>query len=72
MKLTLKRIGIDAYRENIAFLDHDELKRFSVGLHPMDRVEVSANDGKVLAVLNVAEGTIVPAGSIGLSDSAFR
>lgn len=71
MKLTLKRIGIDAYRENIAFLDHDELKKFSVGLHPMDRVEVSANDGKVLAVLNVAEGTIVPSGSIGLSDSAF-
>ena len=71
MKLTLKRIGIDAYRENIAFLDHDELKRFSVGLHPMDRVEVSADDRKVLAVLNVAEGTIVPSGSIGLSNSAF-
>jgi thymidine phosphorylase len=71
MKLTLKRIGIDAYRENIAFLDHDELKKFSVGLHPMDRVEVSADDRKVLAVLNVAEGTTVPSGSIGLSNSAF-
>ena len=71
MKLTLTRIGIDAYRENIAFLDHDELKKFSVGLHPMDRIEVSVNDRKVLAVLNVAEGTTVPSGTIGLSDSAF-
>jgi thymidine phosphorylase len=71
MKLALKRIGIDTYRENIAFLDHDELKKFSVGLHPMDRVEVSSNGRKVLAVLNVAEGSIVPSGSIGLSDSAF-
>src|SRR5208282_4106914 len=71
MKLVLKRIGIDAFRENIAFLDHDELKKFSVGLHPMDRVEVSANDRKVLAVLDVAEGSTVPTGGIGLSNYAF-
>jgi thymidine phosphorylase len=71
MKLKLKRIGIDAYRENIAFLGYDELKTFSVGLHPMDRVEVSTDERRILAVLNVVKGATIPSGSIGLSDSAF-
>jgi hypothetical protein len=44
MKLRLKRIGIDTHRENIAFLAYDDLTGRALGLHPMDRIEVSANE----------------------------
>jgi thymidine phosphorylase len=37
----------------------------------MDRIMVSANGRSVLAVLNVVEGTVVPHGTIGLSNTAF-
>ncbi len=69
--MRLKRIGIDTRRESIAFLDDDELTSRALGLHPMDRIMVSANERSVLAVLNTVEGTVVPKGTIGLSNMAF-
>lgn len=72
MKLRLRRIGIDTHRESIAFLDNSDLLGRSLGLHPLDRVEVSANGRTVLAVLNTVEGTVLEEGSIGLSNTAFE
>jgi thymidine phosphorylase len=72
MKLKLRRIGIDTQRESIAFLDNNDLVGRAIGLHPLDRVEVSANDKTVLAVLYTVEGTILQEGTIGLSNMAFE
>jgi len=72
MKLKLRRIGIDTHRESIAFLDNNDLLGRSLGLHPLDRVEVSVNGRTVLAVLNTVEGTVLQEGTIGLSNMAFE
>jgi thymidine phosphorylase len=72
MKLKVRRIGIDTQRESIAFLDNDDLLGRAIGLHPLDRVEVAANDQTVLAVLYTVEGTILREGAIGLSNVAFE
>jgi thymidine phosphorylase len=71
MKLRLRRIGIDTHRESIAFLDDEDLIGRALGLHPLDRVEVSANGRTVLAVLNTVEGTVLQEGTIGLCNTAF-
>jgi thymidine phosphorylase len=72
MKLRLRRIGIDTQRESIAFLDNNDLLGRSLGLHPLDRVEVSVDGRRVLAVLNTVEGTVLEEGTIGLSNMAFE
>ena len=72
MKMLLKRIGIDTHRESIAFLDDDDLTNHALGLHSMDRIEVSANGRRILAVLNIVEGSVVPRGTLGLSNVAFE
>ena len=71
MKLRLKRIGIDTHRENIAFLAYDDLTGRALGLHPMDRIEISANERRLVAVLNIVEESVLPIGTIGLSNAAF-
>lgn len=72
MRFTLKRMGIDTHKESVAFLDDDDLLCRCLGLHPMDRIQISANRRKILAVLNAVEGTVVPRGTIGLSNYAFE
>jgi len=70
--LRLKRIGINTHRESIAFLDNNDLLGRTLGLHPLDRVQVTANGRTVLAVLNTVEGTVLQEGVIGLSNTAFE
>jgi len=72
MKLRLKRIGIDTGRENVAFLHDDDLVNHALGLHSLDRIEISANARSIRAVLSIVEGSIVQAGTIGLSNAAFN
>ena len=72
MNLRLRRIGINTHRESIAFLDNNDLLGRTLGLHPLDRVQVSANGRTVLAVLNTVEETVLKEGMIGLSDMAFE
>ena len=71
MKMRLKRIGIDTHRENIAFLANGDLTGRALGLHPMDRIEIAANSRRLVAVLDIVEGNVVPVGAIGLSNVAF-
>jgi thymidine phosphorylase len=52
-------------------LDDDDLSSHALGLHPMDRLEISSNGRRLVAVLNIEEGSVVPVGTIGLSNVAF-
>ena len=64
-------MGIDTHRESVAFLSYDDLTGRALGLHPVDRIEISANERRLIAVLNIVEGSIMPVGTIGLSNAAF-
>ena len=74
--LSLCRIGIDTYRENIAFLRRDCTAYQAEEFRVLNRVEVFAADGsgrRIRATLNFVEpGKIMDQNALGLSDEAFR
>ncbi len=73
--LKLKRVAIDTYRENVAFLHRECPLYRSEGFQALNKVEISAHNGgrrKVLAVLNVVDdAAIVDVDELGLSEQAF-
>ncbi|TFH87897.1 thymidine phosphorylase family protein [Billgrantia azerbaijanica] len=71
--LALKRVGIDTYRENVAYLHRDcDLYR-AEGFQALAKVEVRANGQRILASLNVVDdAAIVSCGQLGLSEDAFH
>jgi thymidine phosphorylase len=72
--LKLRRVAIDTYRENVAFLHRDCPHYRSEGFQALAKVEVLAGRGAmpVLAVLNVVDDTaIVGPDELGLSEQAF-
>jgi len=71
--LSLKRVGIDTYRENVAYLHRDcDLYR-AEGFQALSKVEVRANGQRILASLNVVDdAAIVDAQQLGLSEDAFE
>ncbi len=73
--LTLRRIGIDTYRENIAFLRRDCTTYNAEEFRVLNRIEVVAPGGgpRIRATLNIVEpGAILEREALGLSDEAFR
>lgn len=71
--LALRRVGIDTYRENVAYL-HRQCGVYRVeGFQALSKVEVKGDDGRrILAVLNVVDDeSLVAPGDIGLSEEAF-
>ncbi|MCA1769092.1 MAG: hypothetical protein LC652_03785, partial [Halomonas sp.] len=70
--LSLKRVGIDTYRENVAYL-HRECDLYRAeGFQALSKVEVRANGQRILASLNVVDDTsIVDPMQLGLSEDAF-
>lgn len=70
--LKLRRVAIDTWRENVAYLHRDcDLYR-AEGFQALNKVEVRANGRKVLATLNVTlDPRIVKCDEIGLSMEAF-
>ena len=70
--LSLKRVGIDTYRENVAYLHRDcDLYR-AEGFQALSKVEVRANGRRILASLNVVDDpAIVDCQQLGLSEDAF-
>ncbi|HAY09008.1 MAG TPA: thymidine phosphorylase, partial [Thauera sp.] len=70
--LSLRRVAIDTYRENVAYLNRDcEIYR-AEGFQALAKVEVRANGRRVLATLNVVDDPrIVRCNEIGLSIDAF-
>jgi thymidine phosphorylase len=70
--LSLRRVAVDTYRENVAYLHRDcEIYR-AEGFQALAKVEVRANGRRILATLNVVDDPcIVHCNEIGLSIDAF-
>ncbi|MEW5757274.1 MAG: thymidine phosphorylase family protein [Pseudomonadota bacterium] len=70
--LKLRRVGIDTYRENVAYLHRECAIYRAEGFQALAKVEVSANGKTIIAVLNVVDDTcIVTPDELGLSEQAF-
>ncbi|WP_280546474.1 MULTISPECIES: thymidine phosphorylase family protein [unclassified Halomonas] len=70
--LSLKRVGIDTYRESVAYL-HRECDLYRAeGFQALSKVEIRANGQRILASLNVVDdAAIVDCQQLGLSEDAF-
>ena len=70
--LALRRIGIDTYRENVAYLHRDCAVYRAEGFQALSKVEIHANGRHILATLNVVDDPdIVGCNELGLSEEAF-
>jgi thymidine phosphorylase len=72
--LKLRRVAIDTYKENVAYLHRDCHVYRSEGFQALTKVEVSGEGSvrPVLAVLNVVDDeTITTPDQLGLSEQAF-
>ncbi len=70
--LQLRRIAIDTYHENVAYLHRECGVYRAEGFQALSKIQVSINSSKVLAVLNVVDdAAIVLPGELGLSEQAF-
>ncbi len=71
--LQIRRIGIDTYHENVAYLNRECGIYRAEGFQALSKIQVSTNGAKVLAVLNVVDdASIVQPGELGLSEQAFK
>jgi len=71
--LSLRRVAIDTYRENVAYLNRNCAVYRAEGFQALSKIEVRANGRHVLATLNVVDDdSIVACTEIGLSEDAFR
>lgn len=70
--LKLKRVAIDTYHENVAFLHRNcELYR-AEGFQALSKISIMANGSLIHAVLNVVDDEhIVAPGELGLAEQAF-
>ncbi len=70
--LRLRRLGIDTYRENVAYLHRQCAVYRAAGFQALSKVQISADGHGILAVLNVADDSaIVRPNELGLSEQAF-
>ena len=70
--LSLKRVAIDTYHENVAYLHRECAVVRAEGFQALSKVEVHANGNSILATLNVVDDVaIVGCGELGLSEDAF-
>lgn len=71
--LTIRRVGIDTYHENVAYLNRECSIYRAEGFQALSKIMVSANGSRLLAVLNVVDDNlIVQPGELGLSQQAFE
>jgi thymidine phosphorylase len=71
--LSLRRVAIDTYRENVAYLHRDCAAYRAEGFQALSKIAVRANGNQILATLNVVDdSSIVSCGEIGLSEDAFK
>ena len=71
-RLSIKRVAIDTYRENVAYLHRDCAVYRAEGFQALSKVEVRANGRRILATLNVVDdATIVGCNELGISEDAF-
>ncbi len=71
--LTLKLVGIDTYRDNVAFLARDCNLYRPEEFQAFKKIEVMGSGSSLLAqLLIVDDANIVGGGELGLSEQAFR
>lgn len=70
--LRLRRVAIDTYRENVAYLNRDCEVYRAEGFQALSKVEIRVNGRRILATLNVtSDPRIVQCHELGLSQDAF-
>ncbi|MFP5505356.1 MAG: thymidine phosphorylase family protein [Gammaproteobacteria bacterium] len=70
--LSLKRVAIDTYRENVAYLHRDCAVYRAEGFQALSKIAISNHGHRILAVLNVVDDpALVSPGQLGLSEQAF-
>jgi len=71
--LQIRRIAIDTYHENVAYLHRECGIYRAEGFQALSKILVTSNGTTVLAVLNVVDdASIVLPGELGLSEQAFQ
>jgi thymidine phosphorylase len=71
-RLRLRRVGIDTYGENVAYLHRDCALYRAEGFQALAKISISCNDRHILAVLNVVDDPlIITTEELGLSEQAF-
>ena len=70
--LSLKRVAIDTYHENVAYLHRDCHIYKAEGFQALNKIEIQQDGRRILAVLNVVDDDcIVSPLELGLSEQAF-
>jgi thymidine phosphorylase len=70
--LAVKRVAIDTWKENVAYLHRDCAVYRAEGFQALSKVEVRANGRRILASVNVVDdASIVSCEELGLSEDAF-
>ena len=71
--LKIRRVEIDTYHENVAYLNRECSIYRAEGFQALSKIEVKVNGSRILAVLNVVDdNSIVQSGELGLSQQAFK
>lgn len=71
-RLTLRRLGIDTYREHVIYMRADCHVCQSEGFAARSRVHVAANGRSLLATLNVIHSELLSPEEAGLSEAAWQ
>jgi len=70
--LAIRRIGIDNYYDNVAYLHRDWPLYRAEGFQALSKISVHANGRRILATRNVVDDpSIVGCEELGLSEDAF-
>lgn len=70
--LKLRKVDIDTYKENIAYMPRGCEICKSQGFNVLSKIEIKQNGKSILATLNITGNQLVAHGEIGLSEIAFR
>ncbi|MDH5376792.1 MAG: thymidine phosphorylase family protein [Gammaproteobacteria bacterium] len=71
-RLILRRVGIDTYHENVAYLHRDCILYRVEGFQALSKIEICSNSNRIVALLNVVDDpNIVGVNELGLSEQAF-
>ena len=73
--LILRRVAIDTYKENVAYLHRDCKLYRSEGFQALNKIEIhdQENGQSIIALLNVVDDDSITApGELGLSEQAFE
>lgn len=71
-ELLVRRLGIDTYREPVAFMRVDCPACRAEGFASLSRVRLTLNQRSVIATLNVVLGDILRPDEVGLSEAAWN